>query len=112
MNWRFWRRGLSPERAEEICTAVETHLREKGGIVYGSAPSKGRPSGEMIWRFPELADVSAKELKMFADGITPEMKERLIRAQQPTIDARAATRKANLAKKAMKGAEKVETATE
>ena len=100
MNWKFWNRKLSPERMEEICTAIDSHLKEKGGIVYGSAPSKGRPLWEMIWRFQELADVSAKELKKFADGITPAMKERLIRAQQPTIDARAAARTANVAKAA------------
>lgn len=97
MNWKFWRRGLSPARMEEICTAVEYYLREKGGIVYGSAPSKGKPSGSMTWRFPLLAGVSKKELKMFADGITPAMEGRLIKAQQPTIDARRAKRVANVA---------------
>lgn len=99
MNWRFWTWGkLSPERMEEICSAVEVHLTRNGGIVYGGAPFKGRPSGAMIWRFPELASVSAEELEMFRDSITPAMEDRLIKAQQPTIDARNAVRIANAAK--------------
>ena len=97
MNWRFWKRGLSPERMEDICAAVETHLNTVGGIVYGLAPFKGRP-GSMAWRFPELAGVSAKELERFSRGIVSAMKDRLIKAQQPTIDARAAARTANVAK--------------
>lgn len=94
-------RPLSPKRMEEICVAIETHLKEKGGIVYSSAPFKGRPSGSMIWRFPELEGISAREMGMFRTGITPNMEERLKKAQQPTIDARKARRVANLARAAV-----------
>ena len=88
---------LSTGRMEEICVAVESHLGKVGGVVYGLAPFKGRP-GSMILHFPELAVVSAHELEMFRHGITPAVKKRLLKAQQPTINARKARRAANLAK--------------
>ncbi|MFY9493050.1 MAG: hypothetical protein WAP55_00985 [Minisyncoccia bacterium] len=97
---------LSTRRMEEICAAVESHLGKVGGVVYDLASFKGRPE-PMIWRFPELAGVSAKELEEFSSRITPAMKERLVMAQQPTIDARKAIRAANVAKiRASREAEK------
>lgn len=79
MNWKFWSRcGLTPERMEEICSALEAYLRT-GGETWKVLcfPRRQLRVASATARLSRVTGISFEDLFRFSQHVTYGMRKRL-----------------------------------